>query len=163
MVCMDEPLDHVMRFHRWQASGACARSPNDSVFFVTPGRPRNNRKSNPYCVECPVKRLCLEDALVHGDQWGVWGGLDKHQRKIFARTHESYMLSIIRDAIERKWLQESRMVYADKRTRGLVSAVRAQIALEKKAQEQEAIVSIPQQSTLNFETFPQFSVHTEAS
>lgn len=26
------------------------------------------------CADCPLARLCLEEALERGEPWGVWGG-----------------------------------------------------------------------------------------
>lgn len=26
------------------------------------------------CLDCPVRKLCLEGALERGEPWGVWGG-----------------------------------------------------------------------------------------
>ena len=32
------------------------------------------------CADCPARRACLEYALVHGEDYGVWGGLSEYQR-----------------------------------------------------------------------------------
>ncbi|WP_280201899.1 WhiB family transcriptional regulator [Nocardia cyriacigeorgica] len=37
------------------------------------------------CLECPVRRLCAESALAHGDEWGIWGGFDMAHERDAAR------------------------------------------------------------------------------
>lgn len=161
---MEEPYSHVMRYSRWQAFGVCANMPlNDRVFFSEPGRPRNNRLSKPYCDECPVQQLCLEDSLVHGDKYGVWGGLDSQQRKLFATTHKEYVLSLIRRAIEENWFQETRIEYAPKWMKTWVEEVQRSLARELQAQDDLETLLAAAQSALTFENFPEFSLHTAAS
>lgn len=36
------------------------------------------------CAACPVINECLTAALVNGEPWGIWGGLDEHQRAAVA-------------------------------------------------------------------------------
>ena len=31
-------------------------------------------RAKAFCVECPVKRECLDSAVERGEPWGVWGG-----------------------------------------------------------------------------------------
>ena len=86
----------------WWASAACAgMSPlfdDDAFDFESEssmGRnPRNRtvaqnravRAAVQVCNGCPVKVECLEDALVHGDEWTVRGGLTAIQRRNLRRT-----------------------------------------------------------------------------
>jgi hypothetical protein len=36
------------------------------------------------CATCPVQANCREAALVAGEAWGIWGGLDPDERAIIA-------------------------------------------------------------------------------
>lgn len=38
-----------------------------------------------YCRRCPIKRGCLEDALIRGTQYGVWGGTSEADRRNLLR------------------------------------------------------------------------------
>jgi len=163
---MDEPLSHAMR---WQAFGVCASTyvrtrayaALDTVFFGDIGRPRINKLSDQYCLECPVKQLCLEDALVHDEQYGVWGGLNTDQRKDFAAINEDLIKSLIRRAIEENWLQENRI--QTKRVLGWVWKIQREIHLEREAAKAALSPPVPVQLLPDYESFPQFALHMEAS
>lgn len=32
------------------------------------------------CVQCPVRALCLQEALASEDDWGIWGGYTRPER-----------------------------------------------------------------------------------
>lgn len=40
------------------------------------------------CDGCPVKALCLADAMDRGEQWGVWGGLTTSERQAMRRNEQ---------------------------------------------------------------------------
>lgn len=44
------------------------------------------------CFDCPLRRPCLEEAMVNGERYGVWGGMGEGERKKFRRhlTLEGY-------------------------------------------------------------------------
>jgi WhiB family transcriptional regulator, redox-sensing transcriptional regulator len=37
------------------------------------------------CAACPVRRECLEHALHHGEQYGIWGGAREGERRRLSR------------------------------------------------------------------------------
>jgi len=37
------------------------------------------------CDMCPVAELCLQAALARREKWGIWGGWDENQRKVYLR------------------------------------------------------------------------------
>ena len=39
------------------------------------------------CAECPVKRECLDYALVADEPYGIWGGLTPTERSILKRRN----------------------------------------------------------------------------
>lgn len=72
---------------RWRPQAACANEDPD-LFFphgpAQPGRPptpdvqKKWNKAKGICATCPVRMQCRRDSL--GEEYGVWGGLDEHQR-----------------------------------------------------------------------------------
>lgn len=37
------------------------------------------------CKNCPFKRPCLEYAIEHNEEWGVWGGVSERGRRALKR------------------------------------------------------------------------------
>jgi WhiB family redox-sensing transcriptional regulator len=44
------------------------------------------RMAKELCAKCPVNNLCLEYAMVAGEEYGVWGGLSPDERKRMRRA-----------------------------------------------------------------------------
>ncbi len=62
----------------WMAKGNCAdRDPK--IFFPSDGIGVARAKS--ICSTCPVQAACLEHALTHRIDHGVWGGCSERQRR----------------------------------------------------------------------------------
>jgi WhiB family redox-sensing transcriptional regulator len=66
---------------RWRAEAAC-RERSVGLFFPEQGEPSSARR---VCVRCPVRRACLEYALVTGQEHGVWGGSTARERNLIRR------------------------------------------------------------------------------
>lgn len=66
----------------WHASAECTRT-DPEAFFAEDAHTTDFAKR--VCAECPVRVLCLSEALKQasdGDRvWGVWGGLEERDRK----------------------------------------------------------------------------------
>ena len=62
----------------WMARGNCSNKPPE-IFFPSDGA--GVEKAKGICFTCPVKVLCLEHALVHRIDHGVWGGCSERQRR----------------------------------------------------------------------------------
>jgi hypothetical protein len=56
-------------------------------------------------MTCPVKQICLLDALVH-DEYGVWGGLSRDERQTIFPT---LGVKAVRQAIDEGWFEPSRL------------------------------------------------------
>lgn len=67
----------------WQDSGAC-RGQNRALFYPGPGG-GSDRKAKLICAQCRVRQECLDDALAHGEEFGVWGGLNADERRQIAK------------------------------------------------------------------------------
>lgn len=66
----------------WMNDGRC-RSYPPSIFFPSDGVGVDAARR--ICAECPVKEPCLEYALRHGVDHGVWGGASERERRRIAR------------------------------------------------------------------------------
>lgn len=62
----------------WMAQGLCRFEP-PSTFFPSDGVGVETAKR--ICASCPVKEPCLEYALEHRIDHGVWGGTSERQRR----------------------------------------------------------------------------------
>lgn len=60
------------------AEGSCANHPPD-VFFPSDGVGVEQAKK--ICLECPSQQSCLDYALAHRIDHGVWGGTSERQRR----------------------------------------------------------------------------------
>lgn len=75
----------------WQAEGVCStdKSLGPDDFFFEGKYLRNSpeyraavRKAKRACASCPVRATCLEFALEHHQDFGIWGGLTPAERKL---------------------------------------------------------------------------------
>lgn len=39
------------------------------------------RNAKAICVQCPVRAICLEEALAAQEDWGIWGGYTRPERQ----------------------------------------------------------------------------------
>ena len=62
----------------WMSKGNCANR-NPKIFFPSDGIGVVKAKS--ICATCPVQEACLEHALTHRIDHGVWGGCSERQRR----------------------------------------------------------------------------------
>ncbi len=73
----------------WQMRAAC-RGLDSAVFFHPegergPSRAGREARAKRVCEECPVRRRCLDHALVVQEPYGVWGGLSAAERDALTR------------------------------------------------------------------------------
>jgi WhiB family redox-sensing transcriptional regulator len=75
----------------WMDRASCQDSPPD-VFFPNVGRGRGNRaiqaalsRAKAICAFCPVKTDCLNYALEHRIEDGIWGGASEEERRAIRR------------------------------------------------------------------------------
>ncbi len=66
----------------WMDRGNC-RTVAPSVFFPSDGVGVDAARQ--ICVGCPVREECLEYALYHRIDHGVWGGTSERERRRIAR------------------------------------------------------------------------------
>lgn len=62
----------------WEPYGACLGC-DPALFFPERGSPCQQAKA--VCAGCPVQRECLEFAVRTNQQFGIWGGLSRRERR----------------------------------------------------------------------------------
>lgn len=68
----------------WQSRAACGGA-RAWLFFgpdgeTEPQRQLRERRAKAVCASCPVRVECLDYALAHHVRYGIWGGLNEHER-----------------------------------------------------------------------------------
>jgi WhiB family redox-sensing transcriptional regulator len=67
----------------WTRRAACQYWPE--LDWIDPA-PEQARDCRAVCVDCPVRRECLADALADAEPGGIWGGFDVDERADLARA-----------------------------------------------------------------------------
>jgi WhiB family redox-sensing transcriptional regulator len=70
----------------WMAQGKC-RDQAPETFFPSDGVGVEIAKR--ICADCPVREPCLEYALFHHIEHGVWGGASERARRRLSRQRRS--------------------------------------------------------------------------
>jgi WhiB family redox-sensing transcriptional regulator len=70
----------------WMAEAKCREHPPET-FFPSDGVGVEIAKR--ICADCPVRESCLEYALFHNIEHGVWGGASERARRRIARHRRS--------------------------------------------------------------------------
>ncbi|MER6632271.1 WhiB family transcriptional regulator [Streptomyces sp. NPDC000987] len=83
--------DTLPRAPHWSDRAACRES--DRSIFFPEDFPKGlvlliTREAKAVCGRCPVIEACLAAALERAEPNGVWGGLDKDERKAFRRRQQ---------------------------------------------------------------------------
>ena len=71
----------------WHQHGAC-RGADPNLFF--PARGESVKEAKAVCARCPVRAECLEYALLHRIEHGVWGGASERERRRILRRRRDY-------------------------------------------------------------------------
>lgn len=69
----------------WRAGALCAQT-DPEIFFPESGQSGLAAKRT--CGRCEVRAHCLEEALVLGEHFGIWGGLSSGERNRLLATQE---------------------------------------------------------------------------
>ena len=76
----------------WMADGKCRELPPET-FFPTDGV--GVEIARRVCANCPVKEPCLEYALLHRIEHGVWGGhSERSRRRILRARRDRQVVSV---------------------------------------------------------------------
>jgi WhiB family redox-sensing transcriptional regulator len=74
----------------WMSAGNCNQVP-PATFFPSDGVGVDAARR--ICADCPVKRPCLEYALVNRIDHGVWGGTSERERRRILRQRRQAALA----------------------------------------------------------------------
>jgi len=74
-----------MTTRNWTVDAVCARTDPESFFPDVGG---SNRQAKAMCGICPVKDPCLQWALDHNEQYGIFGGTSHADRQRMKREAE---------------------------------------------------------------------------
>ncbi|MGH7237902.1 MAG: WhiB family transcriptional regulator [Candidatus Saccharimonadales bacterium] len=69
----------------WMTEGSC-RAPDLSTDLFFPSDGESVKEAQQICAGCPVKKPCLEYALVNHINQGVWGGESERGRRRLAKS-----------------------------------------------------------------------------
>lgn len=72
-IAISEPMPRS-----WVQLALCRNKPHVSFF---PERGETLDPARLTCAECPVRQQCLDHALKHDIQHGIWGGMSARERK----------------------------------------------------------------------------------
>jgi WhiB family redox-sensing transcriptional regulator len=68
----------------WQLHAAC-RDTHPDLFFLGRGANHDYTAAKRICNTCPVQRQCLNYAIDNCEEYGIWGGMNLHERDAVAR------------------------------------------------------------------------------
>ena len=71
----------------WHDDALCAQTDPD-LFHPEPGRSAATAKR--VCMACEVRTQCLEHAVKHGENTGIWGGMTPNQRRAIRRARDAH-------------------------------------------------------------------------
>lgn len=77
---------------QWMARGNCVDG-SASLFFPSDGV--GVEIAREVCADCPVKEPCLEYALYHRIEHGVWGGCSERERRRIHKRRRLASLEIL--------------------------------------------------------------------
>ncbi len=71
----------------WRESAACRDADHELFFPISAAGSSlaEIRKAKAICARCPVQPECLRYALATGQEYGIWGGCDEHERRQLRR------------------------------------------------------------------------------
>ncbi|MGW4731763.1 WhiB family transcriptional regulator [Streptomyces shenzhenensis] len=84
--------DTLSRAAHWSDQAACRELEDHSIFFPE-DFPKNQvllvaMEAKAVCARCPVIEACRDAALARLEPNGVWGGLDKDERRAIRRRQQ---------------------------------------------------------------------------
>jgi WhiB family transcriptional regulator, redox-sensing transcriptional regulator len=95
--CDGGPSSTELTRSYWQDRGACVDQGTQAWFVRNEGS-HSAEAAKQICGGCPVRRDCLASALLFGEEYGIWGGLDRHQRTpLTVALREGVSLGVVLD------------------------------------------------------------------
>ena len=76
----------------WRALAACKGVPTETFY-----NKKYKQKALAYCQSCPVSNCCLDYALKHEPEFGVYGGFSAAQRSKYRKELTGYVHRRLRE------------------------------------------------------------------
>ena len=73
------PKKALVVLGEWRDDALCRGKPTN--LFYPERSHAIAARAKKVCSSCPVSAECLEESLVNGEMFGIWGGLDTQERK----------------------------------------------------------------------------------
>ena len=78
----------------WQWRAACRREVTSTFFPPNNAETKDERtareqRAKSICATCPVRLECLEYSLMVPELYGIWGGLNEHERRALLRERQA--------------------------------------------------------------------------
>jgi hypothetical protein len=70
----------------WLVHAAC-NGMNPDIWFPEKGNTRDADLAKEICMGCPVRDDCLADAMIRGEEFGIWGGVSQRGREQLRRNN----------------------------------------------------------------------------
>jgi WhiB family redox-sensing transcriptional regulator len=70
----DSTTEAAVREPDWQEFARCSDNTGSMTELFFSEQLDDIAAAKAFCVECPVKETCLEQAQLRREPWGVWGG-----------------------------------------------------------------------------------------
>lgn len=72
----------------WVERAACA-GVDPELFFPSERGQKSvdqSRAARKVCAVCPVRQECLDYAVENREQWGIFGGMNRDERRAYAKS-----------------------------------------------------------------------------
>jgi hypothetical protein len=70
----------------WLQHAAC-NGMNPDIWFPEKGNTKDADLAKEICMGCPVRDDCLADAMIRGEEFGIWGGVSQRGREQLRRDN----------------------------------------------------------------------------
>ena len=89
-------------FVEWSKRARCLLAADPDIWFPHPGDGAYEAKAE--CGRCPVRAQCLAEAIISGEQVGIWGGLAVRDRKVLAERWQGgeSLKDLVENAVTRR-------------------------------------------------------------
>jgi hypothetical protein len=74
----------IVQDKSWHDHASCAGM-NPNLWFPEKGNTRDAEMAKEICLACPVRDDCLADAMIRGEEFGIWGGVSQRGREQLRR------------------------------------------------------------------------------
>lgn len=74
-----------MTAHNWRDDAACLGTDPEAFF---PGKHIGAGPAREICKRCPVRSECLNTAIANDEGFGIFGGLNRNERKALQRRRK---------------------------------------------------------------------------